>query len=320
MRILITGGTGSFGNAMLDYLLQNELADNIRIFSRDEKKQDDMAHKYHDDRIEYVLGDVRNYSDVLRATEDVDYVFSAAALKQVPSCEKNPMQAIQTNILGSDNVMRASIENEVLNVVILSTDKAVMPVNTMGMTKAIMEKLITSYNAKDTCICATRYGNVMASRGSAIPLFIDQIKRGDSITITDPSMTRFMLLLSDAVSLVEHAWKKGKPGEIFIKKAPAATVGEMAVELSKLFRPTERPKIAITGIRPGEKIHEILVSAEEMSRALIGDTFIVVNPRGKGQSIKAYTSDNTDRICGSNLRDLLLACPYVQKELAEWRR
>lgn len=320
MRILITGGTGSFGNEMLTYLLKKNLADKIRVFSRDEKKQDDMAHKYADSRIEYMIGDVRNYTDALCATKDMDYVFSAAALKQVPACEKNPMQAIQTNILGSDNVMRASIENEVLGVVVLSTDKAVMPVNAMGMTKALMEKLISSYPPNDTKICATRYGNVMASRGSAIPLFISQIKAGVPITITDPSMTRFMLLLSDAVSLVHHAWGNGDTGEIFVKKAPAATVGELALELSAIFRPRERPRLSIKGPRPGEKVHETLISAEEMSRADEGDTFVKVRPCSPFRGAKEYTSENTTRIRGSELRDLLMACPYVYEELRSWKQ
>lgn len=329
MKYLITGGTGSFGNAMLRRLLplsstafSSTNIDEIRIFSRDEKKQDDMKHIYTDPRITYILGDVRNYEDVLFASRDIDYIFSAAALKQVPSCEEQPMQAIRTNILGSANVMQAAQENKVKSVVMLSTDKAVMPVNVMGMTKALMEKLTKSYSSKDTVICATRYGNVMASRGSVIPLFIDQIKKNTQLTITVPEMTRFMMSLEDAVNLVLHAHKVGTSGETFVMKSPAATIMDLATELLNIF---EMPPnfYKIVGIRPGEKIHETLVSEEETARAIDGESYIRILPYGVSSEItraEAYTSENTERIWGEKLRDLLLGCPYVQKELEAWRK
>ena len=274
--LLITGGTGSFGNAVLDRFLGSDLKE-IRIFSRDEKKQDEMRKKYNNPKIKFYIGDVRDYSSVMNAVRGVDYIFHAAALKQVPSCEFHPMEAVKTNIIGTDNVLEAAITCEVKNVVCLSTDKAVYPINAMGTSKAMMEKVIVSKsrNVDKTIICVTRYGNVMASRGSVIPLFINQIKKNKPITITDGDMTRFMMTLDDAVDLVIYAFKNGSSGEIFVQKAPAATIKTLAEAILININKPKHP-IDIIGTRHGEKLFEVLLSREEMVAAEdLGDYFRV---------------------------------------------
>lgn len=261
--LLITGGTGSFGTAVLRKILLREILE-IRIFSRDEKKQDDMRKQFNDPRLKFYIGDVRDYSSVLNAVRGVDYIFHAAALKQVPSCEFHPLEAVKTNILGTENLLEAAISTGVKRVVCLSTDKAVYPINAMGISKAMMEKVMVakSRGIDSTVICGTRYGNVMASRGSVIPLFIDQVRSGKPITITDPSMTRFMMTLEDAVDLVLYAFEHGNPGDIFVQKAPAATVEILARALTQFLGVPEHP-ISIIGTRHGEKLFEALLSREE---------------------------------------------------------
>ncbi|HEM7517103.1 TPA: polysaccharide biosynthesis protein [Providencia stuartii] len=263
---LITGGTGSFGNAVLNRFLNTDIKE-IRIFSRDEKKQDDMRKKYNNSKLKFYIGDVRDYSSILNATRGVDYIYHAAALKQVPSCEFHPMEAVKTNILGTENVLEAAIQNEVKRVVCLSTDKAVYPINAMGISKAMMEKVIIAksrnVNPEKTIISATRYGNVMASRGSVIPLFLRQIINNQPITITDPNMTRFMMTLNDAVDLVLHAFQHGTNGDIFVQKAPAATIDILVQALLKITGKSDH-QVNIIGTRHGEKLYEALCSREEM--------------------------------------------------------
>ncbi|MER2910403.1 polysaccharide biosynthesis protein [Morganella morganii] len=264
--LLITGGTGSFGNAVLNRFLRTDIKE-IRIFSRDEKKQDDMRKKYNNDKLKFYIGDVRDYNSILNATRNVDYIYHAAALKQVPSCEFYPMEAVKTNVLGTENVLEAAIQNKVKRIVCLSTDKAVYPINAMGISKAMMEKVIIAKSLNlektETTICSTRYGNVMASRGSVIPLFLRQIINNQPITITDPHMTRFMMTLNDAVDLVLHAFKHGTNGDIFVQKAPAATIETLVQALLKI---TNKPDhlVNIIGTRHGEKLYEALCSREEM--------------------------------------------------------
>ncbi|PTQ02303.1 polysaccharide biosynthesis protein [Vibrio sp. ZF 223] len=264
--LLITGGTGSFGNAVLDRFLETDIKE-VRIFSRDEKKQDDMRKKYNSPKLKFYIGDVRDYNSILSATRGVDFVYHAAALKQVPSCEFHPMEAVKTNVLGTENVLEACIANEVSRVVCLSTDKAVYPINAMGISKAMMEKVIVAksrnVNPNKTVISATRYGNVMASRGSVIPLFLRQIINGDAITITDPNMTRFMMTLNDAVDLVLHAFTHGINGDIFVQKAPAATI-DVLVQALKTITSTPEHEVNVIGTRHGEKLYEALCSREEM--------------------------------------------------------
>ncbi len=261
--LLITGGTGSFGNAVLRRFLSSDLAE-IRIFSRDEKKQDDMRKIFNSDKLKFYIGDVRDYNSVLNAVRGADYVYHAAALKQVPSCEFHPMEAVKTNVLGTENVLEAAIVSGVKRVVCLSTDKAVYPINAMGISKAMMEKIMVakSRSSDETVICGTRYGNVMASRGSVIPLFIEQIRQGIPITITDPSMTRFMMTLDDAVDLVLHAFEHGNSGDIFVQKAPASTIEILAKSLVDLLGVPEH-EICVIGTRHGEKLYESLLSREE---------------------------------------------------------
>lgn len=267
--LLITGGTGSFGNAVLRRFLDTDIKE-IRIFSRDEKKQDDMRKKYNNQKIKFYIGDVRDYSSILNASRGVDFIYHAAALKQVPSCEFHPMEAVKTNILGTENVLEAAIANRVRRIVCLSTDKAVYPINAMGISKAMMEKVIVAksrnLDSSKTVICGTRYGNVMASRGSVIPLFVDLIKSGKPLTITDPNMTRFMMTLEDAVDLVLYAFEHGNNGDIFVQKAPAATIQTLAIALKELLNAHEHP-INIIGTRHGEKLYEALLSREEMIAA-----------------------------------------------------
>lgn len=327
--LLITGGTGSFGNAVLNRFLNTDIKE-IRIFSRDEKKQDDMRQLYKNNKIKYYIGDTRDKRSVDTAMREVDYVFQAAALKQVPSCEFFPIEAVRTNIMGCENVIDSAIENNVKNVIVLSTDKAVYPINAMGMSKALSEKLMVAksrnLNVEQTTLCGTRYGNVMASRGSVIPLFIDQIKKGKPITITDPNMTRFMMTLEDAVELVLFAFENGKQGDLFVQKAPAATIGTLAQALKELYK-TDTP-VSIIGTRHGEKIYEVLVNREDMIKAEDMGNFyrIPADTRdlnyeqffseGKDISqVKDYHSHNTERLDVEGTKKLLLKLDIIRKDL-----
>jgi len=329
--LLITGGTGSFGNAVLRRFLNAEDFSEIRIFSRDEKKQDDMRRFYKNPKIKYYIGDTRNRSSVELAMKGVDLVFHAAALKQVPSCEFFPMEAVETNIIGTGNVIEAAIKEDVEKVITLSTDKAVYPINAMGMTKALAEKIMVArsrnLNGGKTTVCGTRYGNVMASRGSVIPLFIDQIRKGTPITITDPGMTRFMMTLDDAVELVLFAFENGNQGDIFVQKAPASTIETLAQALLKLY--DAKNEIKIIGTRHGEKHFESLVNREEMVKALdLGDYYrIPADSRdlnyGKYfseghpdmEKIEEYTSHNTQRLDVQGTIDLLLKLPVIKHDI-----
>ncbi len=330
--LLITGGTGSFGNKMVRYFLKNTDIKEIRVFSRDEEKQDRMRTELKDDRVKYFIGDIRNYDSIDYALKGVDYIFHAAALKQVPSCEFWPMEAVRTNIIGADNVMTAAIKNHVKNIVVLSTDKAVAPINAMGMTKAMMEKLMVSKarctNPNDTVLCATRYGNVMASRGSVIPLFIKQCKAGKSLTITNPDMTRFLMSLEESVRLVLFAFNHAQSGDIFVQKAPAATILDLAEAVREIFNP--KVDIQIIGTRHGEKAHETLVGFEEMQKAIDMEGFfrIPMDSRDlnyekymregtKTSDKKEYTSFNTERLDKQGVINRLLSLDYVQQELKQ---
>jgi UDP-N-acetylglucosamine 4,6-dehydratase len=324
--LLITGGTGSFGNAVLNNFLESNIEE-IRIFSRDEKKQDDMRKRYNNPKLKFYIGDVRDYQSVLNVMKGVDYVFHAAALKQVPSCEFFPLEAVKTNVLGTENVLEAAICNEVSRVICLSTDKAVYPINAMGISKAMMEKVIIakSRNSKNTVICITRYGNVMASRGSAIPLFVNQIRSNAAITITDPKMTRFMMTLNDAVNLVLYAFKHGSSGDIFVQKAPAATIETLVESIQKVLE-IEDYEVNIIGTRHGEKLYEVLLSREEMACAEDLVDFYKISPDlrdlnyGKyfetGDSNVAeyeeYTSHNTKRLSVSGMVKLLEKLKFVK--------
>jgi len=324
--LLITGGTGSFGNAILRRFLQSDLKE-IRIFSRDEKKQDDMRRKYKDPKLKFYIGDVRDYQAVLNAVRGVDYIYHAAALKQVPSCEFHPLEAVKTNVLGTENVLEAAISSGIKRVICLSTDKAVYPINAMGISKAMMEKVIVakSRGNEDTVICVTRYGNVMASRGSVIPLFVNQIQAGNAITITDPNMTRFMMTLDDAVDLVMYAFKHGNSGEIFIQKAPAATIETLAKALTSLMNVSNH-EIKNIGTRHGEKVYEALLSREEMVAARDLGNYYCVPPdlrdlnygkfveHGELLISKAvdYNSHNTKRLDIEGMQSLLMKLPFIQ--------
>lgn len=331
-KLLITGGTGSFGNAVLRRFLDSDIAE-IRIFSRDEKKQDDMRKRYNHPKLKFYVGDVRDQRSVARAMRGVDYVFHAAALKQVPSCEFHPMEAVRTNILGTENVLEAAIEAKVPRVVCLSTDKAVYPINAMGISKAMMEKVMvaTSRNLEKsgTVICGTRYGNVMASRGSVIPLFVEQVLAGMPITITDPSMTRFMMTLEDAVDLVLYAFTHGKNGDIFVQKAPAATVEVLATAILELMGKPSHP-INVMGTRHGEKLYEALLGKEEMANAedlgayfrlppdardLNYAKFVEEGERRITQSTHGedYNSHNTTRLDVEGMKALLLKLDFMQR-------
>lgn len=300
--LLITGGTGSFGNAVLNRFLDTEIKE-IRIFSRDEKKQEDMRLNYNSSKLKFYIGDVNDYKSLLNATRGVDYIFHAAALKQVPSCEFHPMQAVNTNILGTDNVLEASIINGVSKVVCLSTDKAVYPINAMGISKAMMEKVMVAksraVDPSKTTICGTRYGNVMASRGSVIPLFIDQILNRIPISITDPNMTRFMMTLEDAVDLVLHAFKHGNNGDIFVQKAPAATVEVLAKALAKLMN-RDGHEVQIIGTRHGEKLFETLLSREEMACAEDQGDYYRVPPDNRDLNYNIYVAEGSQDITEKN--------------------
>ena len=297
-KLLISGGTGSFGNAVLKRFLGTDVAE-IRIFSRDEKKQDDMRKHYNNPKLKFYIGDVRDYQSVLNATRGVDYIFHAAALKQVPSCEFHPMEAVKTNIVGTDNVLEAAIQNGVKRVVCLSTDKAVYPINAMGISKAMMEKVMVakSRNVDETktVICGTRYGNVMASRGSVIPLFIDQIRAGKALSITDPNMTRFMMTLADAVDLVLYAFEHGNNGDLFVQKAPAATVETLARALTSMMGQAEHP-IQIIGTRHGEKLYEALLSREEMACAEDHGDYFRIPPDLRDLNYSKFVEQGEERI------------------------
>jgi UDP-glucose 4-epimerase len=324
--LLITGGSGSFGNAVLRRFLGSALRE-IRILSRDEKKQDDMRKLYSNPKIKFYIGDVRDYQSALNAVRGVDYIFHAAALKQVPSCEFHPLEAVKTNVLGTENVLEAAINCHVKRVVCLSTDKAVYPINAMGISKAMMEKVIVakSRSSNETVICATRYGNVMASRGSVIPLFTNQIRAGQAITITDPNMTRFMMTLDDAVELVLYAFEYGSPGDIFVQKAPAATIEILAQALTGLLGLPKHP-INIIGTRHGEKLFEALLSREEMVAAqdlggyyrippdlrdLNYGKFVDVGETKISEAVE-YTSHNTTRLDVSGMTALLMKLRFIQ--------
>jgi len=325
--LLITGGTGSFGNAVLKQFLDTNIKE-IRIFSRDEKKQDDMRKSLNNSKVKFYLGDVREKSSVDNVMNGVDFVFHAAALKQVPSCEFFPMQAVRTNILGAENVLKSAIQHEVSNVIVLSTDKAVYPINAMGLSKALMEKIMIaeSRSSMKTTLCGTRYGNVMASRGSVIPLFVEQIKEKKPITITDPKMTRFMMTLEDAVDLVLFAFNNGKNGDIFVQKSPAATIDTLAKALIELYH-SDVP-INYIGTRHGEKLYETLVTREEMIKANdLGNYYQICadnrdlnyeNYMTKGKEdlakINDYHSHNTYRLSINETKELLLRLDFIRKD------
>ena len=328
--LLITGGTGSFGNAVLKRFIETEIAE-IRIFSRDEKKQHDMRIAYSNEKIKFFLGDVRDFNSINEAMRGVDFVFQAAALKQVPSCEFFPMQATYTNVVGTDNVLSAAIANKVSRVICLSTDKAAYPINAMGMTKALMEKVAISkaraLESSETTICVTRYGNVMASRGSVIPLFTEQLKQCQDLTVTDSSMTRFLMSLDDAVDLVLFAFSNGKNGDLFVQKAPASTIETLAKALMELF-PNSKSKIKIIGTRHGEKVYETLCTREEMLKAEdLGDFYRVpADNRNlnyeryyeKGSdysSVTDYNSHNTRRLNVAETIALLSSIEFIKEEL-----
>lgn len=324
--LLVTGGTGSFGNAVLRRILSSGIRE-IRILSRDEKKQDDMRKKYQSDRLKFYIGDVRDYQSVLSAVRGVDFVFHAAALKQVPSCEFHPSEAVKTNILGTENVLEAAIACRVKRVVCLSTDKAVYPINAMGISKAMMEKVAVSKSrsSEETVICVTRYGNVMASRGSVIPLFVDQIRSGNPITVTDPSMTRFMMTLNDAVDLVLYAFQSARSGDIFVQKAPASSIGTLADALCGLMG-VPNHRIEIIGTRHGEKLYEVLLSREEMAAAIDLGGYYRVPPdlrdlnygkfveQGEVRISEAreYNSHNTAQLDVLGMQKLLLKLQFMQ--------
>jgi UDP-N-acetylglucosamine 4,6-dehydratase len=326
--LLITGGTGSFGNAVLDRFLSTNVSE-IRIFSRDEKKQDDMRKKYNNKKLKFYIGDVRDPSSLRQSLRGVDFCFHAAALKQVPSCEFYPMEAVRTNVIGTENVIEAAITNKIKRVVCLSTDKAVYPINAMGISKAMMEKVMVAasrnLNSAETVICGTRYGNVMASRGSVIPLFVDQILNGRPISITDPSMTRFMMSLADAVDLVMYAFQNGSNGDIFVQKSPAATIETLAKSILKVLnKPSHR--IDVIGTRHGEKLYESLLSREEMVAAQDCGDYYRVPPdlrdlnydkfidHGEKEISLAedYNSHNTRRLDIDELAELIIKLPYIQ--------
>ena len=325
--LLITGGTGSFGHAVLNRFLQTEHFNEIRIFSRDEKKQEDMRIRLNNEKLRFYIGDVRDYNSVEKAMRGVDYVFHAAALKQVPSCEFFPLEATKTNVFGTQNVIEAAGINKVTKVICLSTDKAAYPINAMGISKALMEKvaIAASRNLTNTTVCLTRYGNVMGSRGSVIPLFIDQLKQGDNLTITDPNMTRFLMSLDEAVELVLFAFENGNPGDLFVNKAPASNIGDLAQALKEMLNLNNNVKII--GTRHGEKLYETLCTREEMMKAEdMGDFFrIPADNRSlnyssyfsKGEkelsSIEDYNSHNTEQKNIEGIKKLLLKLDFVQQ-------
>lgn len=329
--LLITGGTGSFGNAVLRRFIESDQYREIRIFSRDEKKQDDQRKKYNSSKIKFYIGDVRDLTSIEEAVKGVDYIFHAAALKQVPSCEFFPMEAVKTNILGTDNVLTAAEKYSVRKVVVLSTDKAAYPINAMGMSKAMMEKVMIAksrnLNDNKTIFCGTRYGNVMASRGSVIPLFIDQIKAGKPLTITDASMTRFMMTLEDAVDLVLYAFEHGKQGDLFVQKSPAATIEILARAILDLYKADNQ--INVIGTRHGEKLYETLVNREDMIKAQdLGEYYRIPadnrnlnynqffsEGNAKVDEFEEYHSHNTVRLNLEEMKGLLLKLPLIRKDI-----
>ena len=328
--LMITGGTGSFGKAILKRFLSTDIAE-IRIFSRDEKKQDDLRRKLNNDKLKFYIGDVRDYNSVNEAMKNVNFVFHAAALKQVPSCEFYPLEAIKTNIIGAENVMNSAVANGVERVVILSTDKSVYPINAMGMSKALMEKCMISkarmQNKGGTIFCATRYGNVMASRGSVIPLFVSQLKNNEDLTVTDPNMTRFLMSLDESVDLVLYAYKHGKQGSIYIQKSPSSTINDLAHALIKIFN--KKSQIKLIGTRLGEKLYETLISREEMSRAIdLGEYYSIPYDNknlnyskyfSEGEeaisTYEDYTSHNTKRLNVEETKQLLQSLDYIKEHL-----
>lgn len=329
--LLITGGTGSFGNQILKYFIKNIEIDEVRVFSRDEEKQDRMRQEIKDSRISYYIGDIRNFESIDNAFKGVDFIFHAAALKQVPSCEFYPMEAVQTNVLGANNILNAAVANKVKKTIVLSTDKAVYPINTMGMTKALMEKLMVAksrvINQNDAIFSATRYGNVMASRGSVIPLFVKQCKANEPLTITDSTMTRFLMSLEESVSLVLYAFEHANTGDIFVQKAPASTILDLALAIKKLFN--SNSEIKIIGTRHGEKKHETLINREEMlktedlgmfyripadNRNLNYDQYFIEGNLAISEQ-EEYTSNNTNRLDVDEIIEKLLTLDYIQEEL-----
>ncbi|MBO4422444.1 MAG: polysaccharide biosynthesis protein [Clostridia bacterium] len=333
--LMITGGTGSFGNAVLERFLDTDVKE-IRIFSRDEKKQDDMRHHYNNEKLRFYIGDVRDIQTIRPAVIGVDYIFHAAALKQVPSCEFFPMEAVKTNVIGTDNVLTAAVEAGVQRVVCLSTDKAAYPINAMGTSKAMMEKVIIakarSIDPERTKICCTRYGNVMASRGSVIPLFIDKIKAGLPLTVTDGNMTRFIMNLNEAVDLVLYAFEHGSQGDLFVQKADASTIADLTQAIKELFGVPDWP-VETIGIRHGEKMYETLLTNEECSRAVDCGQFyrVIADNRDlnyekylsqgdmKRSSLSEFNSNNTKLLNVEEIKSKLLTCDLVVKELEEWK-
>jgi len=331
--LLITGGTGSFGNAVLNRFLNTDIGE-IRIFSRDEKKQDDMRHRYNNDKIKFYIGDVRDLSGVKNAMHGVDYIFHAAALKQVPSCEFFPLEAVKTNVMGTDNVLTAAIEAGVKKVICLSTDKAAYPVNAMGTSKAMMEKVVVAksrtVSQDKTLICCTRYGNVLCSRGSVVPLFIDQIKEGKPLTVTDPAMTRFIMSLEEAVDLVLFAFKNAENGDILVQKAPACTIGVLAQAVKEIFN--SQNHVSVIGIRHGEKMYETLLTNEECANAVdMGNFYRVpadkrdlnydkyfVDGDQRRNTITEFNSNNTEILSVQRVKERLLLLEYIHNEIAEW--
>ena len=334
--LMITGGTGSFGHAVLNKFLDTDIGE-IRIFSRDEKKQDDMRKEYHNDKIKFYIGDVRDLQSIKNAIHGVDYIFHAAALKQVPSCEFFPLEAVKTNVLGTDNVLQAAIDEGVKKVICLSTDKAAYPVNAMGTSKAMMEKVIVAksrtVDPKKTTICATRYGNVMCSRGSVIPLFIEQIKNGKPITITDATMTRFIMSLEEAVNLVIFAFQNAESGDIMVQKAPACTIGVLAQAVKEVFG-AENEETKIIGIRHGEKMYETLLTNEECVHAIdMGNFYRVpcdkrdlnydkyfVHGNAVRTKLSEFNSNNTELLTVEQVKEKLLKLDYIKEELANWKK
>lgn len=328
--VAITGGTGSFGRHVLKRFLATDVRE-IRIFSRDEKKQEEMRSEFNNPKLKFYIGDVRSYDSIHQALKGADYVFHAAALKQVPSCEFYPLEAVRTNILGAENVMNAAVANKVRKVVLLSTDKAVYPINAMGQTKALMEKVMVAKArtlvGDDTVLCATRYGNVMASRGSVIPLLVSQVKEGKRMTVTDPSMTRFLMSLDDSVDLVLHAFDHGGQGDIFVQKAPASTIGDLVQAVREIFESSV--PVQIIGTRHGEKLYESLVSREEMARVedlgryyrIPADNrdlnYAMYFTDGQEQisTLDDYTSHNTERLDVAQVKRLLLSLDFIQQHL-----
>lgn len=332
--LLITGGTGSFGNAVLNRFLNTDIKE-IRIFSRDEKKQDDMRHFYNNDKIKYYIGDIRDLASIKNAMYGVDYVFNAAALKQVPSCEFFPIEAVKTNVIGTDNVLTACIESGVKKVICLSTDKAAYPVNAMGTSKAMMEKVFVAksrtVDPEKTLICGTRYGNVLCSRGSVVPLFIEQIKAGQPLTVTDSSMTRFIMSLEEAVELVVFAFNNAESGDIMVQKAPATTIGVLAQAVKELFEADN--EIKVIGIRHGEKMYETLLTNEECANAIdMGNFFRVPADKRdlnydkyftegmqEKNTLTEFNSNNTDLLTVEQTKDKLMELQYIKDELEAWR-